>query len=40
MFRVWWLPQDDLGQEAADSQARASIDKVTWAYQARQVRTW
>jgi hypothetical protein len=25
---------------AADSQARASIDKVMWAYQARQVRTW
>lgn len=24
----------------AESQARASIDKVTWAYQARQERTW
>jgi hypothetical protein len=25
---------------AAASQARASMDKVTWACQARQVRTW
>jgi hypothetical protein len=24
----------------AASQASASIDKVVWAYQARQVRTW
>jgi hypothetical protein len=24
----------------AASQARASMDKVMWAYQARQVRTW
>jgi hypothetical protein len=24
----------------AESQARASMDKVMWAYQARQERTW
>jgi hypothetical protein len=32
-------PLYDLGLAGA-SQARASIDKVMWAYQARQERTW